>query len=71
MIQTTGELKLKSPAAQPFYVAPDIDITGRVVAELNEKYPPIDPVTKQKVDVSKLDVPGRPPSATPTPKQKD
>lgn len=51
------ELKLKPPAAQPFYVSRDIDITTRVVAALNEKYPPIDAKTKQPVDTSKLDLP--------------
>jgi Skp family chaperone for outer membrane proteins len=48
------ELKLKPPAAQPFFVAPEIDITARVIKALNEKHPPIDPKTKQPVDVSKL-----------------
>ena len=52
------ELKLKPPAAQPFYVAADIDITARVIKALNEKYLPIDPETKKPVDVSKLDIPG-------------
>ena len=51
------ELKLKPPAAQPFYASSSIDITGRLVEALNEKYPPLDPETKQPVDVSKLDVP--------------
>lgn len=51
------ELKLKPPAAQPFFVAPEINITARVIAVLNEKYPAIDPETKKLVDVSKLDVP--------------
>ena len=51
------ELKLKPPAAQPFYVAPEIDITARVIEALNEKHPPLDPDTQEPVDVSKLDVP--------------
>jgi Skp family chaperone for outer membrane proteins len=63
------ELKLKPPAAQPFYVSPDIDITARVVAALNEKHPAIDPETKKPVDVSKLDVvnPGVLPKGPPIP----
>lgn len=37
------ELKLKPPAAQPFYVAPHVDITGVVVKTLNAWYaaPPV------------------------------
>ena len=50
------ELKLKPPAAQPFYVAPHADITGVVVKTLNAWYPPLD-AKGQLVDVSKLDVP--------------
>jgi len=48
------ELKLKPPAAQPFYVAHDVDITTTVVKKLNEQYPPIDPVTMQVVDTDRL-----------------
>jgi Skp family chaperone for outer membrane proteins len=59
------ELKLKPPAAQPFYVSPDVDITARVVKVLNEKHPPLDPVTKQPVDVSKLDLPASAPMHLP------
>jgi Skp family chaperone for outer membrane proteins len=33
------ELKLKPPAAQPFFVAPQVDITGVVVGTLNKWYP--------------------------------
>jgi Skp family chaperone for outer membrane proteins len=51
------ELKLKPPAAQPFYIAGHADITGVVVKTLNTWYPPVDPVTKQVIDVSKLDIP--------------
>jgi hypothetical protein len=51
------ELKLKPPAAQPFYVSPKIDITARVIEKLNEKYPAIDPKTKKPVDVELLDIP--------------
>jgi Skp family chaperone for outer membrane proteins len=51
------ELKLKPPAAQPFYVAPHADITAVVVKTLNVWYPPVDPQTKQPIDVSKLDIP--------------
>ena len=35
------ELKLKPPAAQPFYVAPHADITGTLVKTLNAWYPPL------------------------------
>ncbi|MDY3562484.1 OmpH family outer membrane protein [Gemmata sp. JC673] len=48
------ELKLKPPAAQPFYVAPEADITARVIEVLNEKHPPIDPNTGQPIDVSTI-----------------
>lgn len=52
------ELKLKPPAAQPFHVSPNIDITASVIEKLNEKYPPLDE-KGQLVDVSKLDsIPG-------------
>ncbi len=62
------ELKLKPPAAQPFYVTPEVDITAAVVKALNDKYPPIDPDTKQPVDVSKLPVPVAPqPAPIPLP----
>ncbi|MBP3958953.1 OmpH family outer membrane protein [Gemmata sp. G18] len=59
------ELKLKPPAAQPFYVAPGLDISARIIKTLNEKHPPIDPVTKQPVDVSGL--PALTPGASPMP----
>ena len=67
------ELKLKPPAAQPFLVAPQLDITARVLKLLNEEHPPLDPETKQPVDVSKLPAPPPaapvtlPPVATPRP----
>ena len=51
------ELKLKPPAAQPFFVDPKADLTAVVVKTLNAWYPPVDPKTGQPVDVSKLDVP--------------
>ena len=49
------ELKLKPPAAQPFFVHKDVDITGVVVQALNQWFPPLD-AQNQKVDVSKLPV---------------
>jgi Skp family chaperone for outer membrane proteins len=67
------ELKLKPPAAQPFHVAPEIDITARVVKALNEKYPPLDPKTKEPVDVTRLpeiaapSAPSTPPAPVPLP----
>jgi Skp family chaperone for outer membrane proteins len=56
------ELKLKPPAAQPFHIAPSIDITSRVIDRLNEKYPPLDEKGRP-VDVSMLDLPTPPPDA--------
>ncbi len=56
------ELKLKPPAAQPFYVAPQADITAVMVKTLNAWFPPLD-AQNRPVDVSKLDVP----NPTPTP----
>ncbi len=50
------ELKLKPPAAQPFYVAAHADITGVVVKTLNAWYLPVDAQGKQ-VDLTKLEVP--------------
>ncbi len=47
------ELKLKPPAAQPFYVGRRVDLTADVVRRLNEEYPPLDADGKP-VDVSKL-----------------
>jgi Skp family chaperone for outer membrane proteins len=62
------ELKLKPPAAQPFYVAPDVDITERVVNGVNKKFPPIDAETGKPVDVSQLKLPeGVPAPAAPKP----
>ena len=52
------ELKLKPPAAQPFYVARHVDLTGVVIETLNKWFPAIDPKTGQPVDVSKLPQPG-------------
>jgi Skp family chaperone for outer membrane proteins len=50
------ELKLKPPAAQPFYVARHVDITGVVVQTLNTWYP-------------SLPVPTAPPAANVAPAQ--
>lgn len=50
------ELKLKPPAAQPFYVAPHADMTQMLVKTLNGWYPPKD-AAGNPVDVSKLDLP--------------
>lgn len=65
------ELKLKPPAAQPFYVSKQVDITPVVVTALNSWYPPLDE-KGQKVDVSKLPAvdpatPSAPGTATPAP----
>ena len=56
------ELKLKPPAAQPFFVSKQVDITGIVVQTLNAWYPPLNE-QGQKVDVAKL--PTLEPPATP------
>jgi len=58
------ELKLKPPAAQPFYIAPHADITALVVKTLNSWYPPLD-AKGQLVDVANL--PNNPPPGAPTP----
>ncbi len=60
------ELKLKPPAAQPFYVAAHADMTAVVVKTLNMWYPPVDAQGKP-VDVSKLEVPNPTPGTTPAP----
>jgi Skp family chaperone for outer membrane proteins len=54
------ELKLKPPAAQPFYVAKQVDVTGVVVQTLNAWYPS-KPVPKE--------TPGLPPGTPGLPKQ--
>jgi Skp family chaperone for outer membrane proteins len=38
------EMKLRSPAAMPFYVSPSVDITPVVVATLNKHYPAPGPI---------------------------
>jgi Skp family chaperone for outer membrane proteins len=61
------ELKLKPPAAQPFYVAKHVDVTGVVIQTLNGWFPAKD-AQGQPVDVSKLpplEGPGTPGAATP------
>jgi hypothetical protein len=60
------ELKLKPPAAQPFYVASHADITAVVVKTLNTWYPPLDS-KGQLIDVTKLDVPAAAPGTPPGP----
>ena len=57
------ELKLKPPAAQPFYVAAHADITGVVVKTLNAWYLPVDAQGKP-VDLTKLDVPAPAPGTS-------
>ncbi|MDY3554312.1 OmpH family outer membrane protein [Gemmata sp. JC717] len=56
------ELKLKPPAAQPFYVAGHADITGIVVKTLNTWYQPKD-AQGNVIDVSKLDIPAPAPGS--------
>ena len=60
------ELKLKPPAASPFYVAPHADITAVVVKTLNTWYPPLD-AKGQLVDTKTLDVPTPPPGGSGVP----
>jgi Skp family chaperone for outer membrane proteins len=50
------ELKLKPPAAQPFYVAAHADMTPMLVKTLNGWYPPKD-AAGNLIDVSKLELP--------------
>ena len=59
------ELKLKPPAAIPFFVAKDLDITAAVIKKLNADHPALDKDGK-KVDVNKL--PAVPMPAPPVPK---
>jgi Skp family chaperone for outer membrane proteins len=66
------ELKLRPPAAMPFYVSPSVDITAVVVATLNKHYPapgPIDPVTPGVSATGGTAPPaaGTPPAGTPPP----
>jgi Skp family chaperone for outer membrane proteins len=61
------ELKLKPPAAQPFYIDPNVDVTAVVIKTLNTWYPPLDPETGKPVDVSKLVVPAPVPAPQPQP----
>lgn len=57
------ELKLKPPAAQPFYVARHVDITGVVIQTLNTWYPsPPVPVEAKQAQTQQ-----QPPPQTPTP----
>src|SRR5262249_20514507 len=61
------ELKLKPPAAQPFYVARHVDLTGIVIDTLNKWNPPVD-AQGRPVDVNKLpplEAPGTPGPAQP------
>ena len=52
------ELKLKPPAAQPFFVHPQVDVTGVVIQTLNKWYPaPAVPAGAE--------MPGGPPGAPP------
>jgi hypothetical protein len=62
------ELKLKPPAAQPFYIAKQVDVTGVVTQTLNAWYPPKD-AQGNVVDVSKLPRDATPatPGNSPTP----
>jgi Skp family chaperone for outer membrane proteins len=57
------ELKLKPPAAQPFYVAPHADITALMVQTLNHWYPPKD-AAGNAVDVNTLKLPEPAPGST-------
>ena len=54
------ELKLKPPAAQPFYVAPHVDMTGGGGPDAQHLVPAAGR-EGPAVDVSKLDVPTPPP----------
>jgi Skp family chaperone for outer membrane proteins len=39
------EMKLRTPAAMPFYVSPNIDITNVVIQTLNKNFPPPAPIS--------------------------
>ena len=56
------ELKLKPPAAHPFYLSKTVDVTDAVLRKLNAAYPALDE-KGQKVDVTKLATPNAPPTA--------
>jgi Skp family chaperone for outer membrane proteins len=59
------ELKLKPPAAQPFFVSGQVNVTGVVVETLNKWYPPVGPDGKP-VDMTKIPAdltPPQPPGA--------
>jgi Skp family chaperone for outer membrane proteins len=61
------ELKLKPPAAQPFYVAKHVDVTGVVIQTLNAWYPsPAVPADAPPTGAPSTTPPGgAPPAATP------
>jgi Skp family chaperone for outer membrane proteins len=59
------ELKLKPPAAQPFYVARHVDLTPVLIQTLNAWYPPKD-AQGNIVDVNKLPPLGAGSGVTPT-----
>ena len=46
------ELKLKPPAAQPFFVAKHVDLTGVVVQTLNAWFPPVDAAASRSTSAS-------------------
>lgn len=59
------ELKLKPPAAQPFFVAKHVDLTGVVIDTLNKWFPALDAQGKP-VDVAQLK-PSQPPAGVSAP----
>lgn len=62
------ELKLKPPAAQPFYVARQVDITGVVTQTLNTWYP--SPSPPSNADLNRQPAPNQaPPAAPPAPQR--
>ena len=46
------ELELKPPAAQPFFVAKHVDLTGVVVQTLNAWFPPVDAAASRSTSAS-------------------
>jgi len=57
------DLKLRPPAAQPFYVSPNVDMTEVLIATLNQNFPP-----PAGTPAAATPAPGATPPATPAPR---
>lgn len=60
------DLKLRPPAAMPFYVSPSIDITKVVVLTLNQNFAAPGPIPAGSVAPASGTAPATPPAAPPT-----